>query len=142
LGRCSAGRAVGRCHVPQHLLRLDQYPSNTVLTGDRRVSERHRSGAAVGVVAELPRLTKVAEAIEDRLHFLDLLLAAGGGALGDVGLHPQVPGGDGSVEPVLLLLHRGLSMTHGTATRHVLSAVPSDSPPVLCSVARYAALAV
>ena len=90
----------------------------------------------------------------------DSIRQAAGGAFGDVGLHPQLAGGDGSVEPVLLLLHRSQTLVglHEVRYRHCetplscrrcspywdahpTSAVPRI-PPVRCSVARYAALAV
>ena len=59
-------------------------------------------------------------------HLNPPLLAAGGGAFGDVGLHPQLAGGDGSAEPVLLLLHRSQTLVglHEVRYRH------GETPPI------------
>jgi hypothetical protein len=57
--------------------------------------------------------------------FIDGLLAAGGGALGDVGLHPQLARFDGDSELALLLPEAVQLLTRLREVRHVHRFAPS-----------------
>ena len=48
------------------------------------------AAARPSALSELPLPLEGLEIEDDRPHFVDLLLAAGGGAFGDVGLHSQL----------------------------------------------------
>ena len=70
---CSPGRAVGRRHVAQHVLRVTQYALHAVLAGDRSVLERGSHSSPIRVVPELPFPGERPEVIDHLIDLVDLL---------------------------------------------------------------------